>query len=175
MKLAKPELIKSAIFLAGLLVVLLVFDLPMSKNIKNIYAGLKTEKASLEKEQNSGNLFEKSYQSYQDLSEAIPAYQDLFKQTGQELSLITKLEKLAMTNNLEQHLDLSFQASQFSPAINKLGLKINLKGKFTDIVDYLTALGKMNFEIAVEALDVNQISADLLEVSFLTNTYWLKP
>ena len=175
MKLAKPEFIKSAIFLAALLIVLLVFDLPMSKNIKSIYAGLSVEKANLEKEQQAGHFFEQSYQSYQDLSQLVPSYADLFKAEGAELNLITKLEDLASANDLEQHLDLSFQRTVFSPAVNLLGLKINLKGKFADLTEYLAALKKMNFEIAAEAVDVTQIGVDLLEANLLTNTFWLKP
>ena len=173
MKFAKPELIKSLIFVVIFIVVLTVFDIPMSRNIGKIFQDFKNERELLALEYASGNYFEKSYENYQDLNSKIPSYENILILQGNELALITKLERLANENSLEQNLNMSSMKSNLSSKIEKLNLKIHLTGTYNDLVDYLIELKDMNFEITTAAFDIKKFGKDSLEANLLTNTYWL--
>lgn len=170
----QSELIKLAIFLVIFILILFIFILPFINLVNNFYDKLAREEKQLAAKYKSGDSFAKTKEDYQALADKIPPYQDLFSPSGQELKLITTLEKLAKTHNLTQKLNLNPTKISYSDQLEALSLELELKGSFNDLIFYLEELSKYNFKLNVSAVNLKQISQDLLEIRLLTNAYWLK-
>ena len=94
-KLPIVNLIKYAVLLIILVLVVLLLVSPNYNSLKNINLTLTAEAEALESKYTAGAGVEKFSQAYQSYYDKLPEYESLFIETGDELSLVTKLEELA--------------------------------------------------------------------------------
>ncbi len=167
------EIIKIVIFFVIFTLVLVIFNIPGIKKLNRTYQTLKTEELALKglaSEQQATEI----KQNYELWQKTIPDFPALLPKNGEELALITTLEKLAQDQSLSQKLNLSQTKAEFSEHIDSLSLAIELKGDFLALLNYLTELKKMPLRLSLNSLHLKQTETEILEAQFLTNTYWLK-
>lgn len=170
----QSELVKLAIFFTIFFFVLFAFNLPFAARVDDFYVKLKTEEQKLAAQYKAGSNLDKTQADYSSIAAHIPEAKDLFTKSGQELKLITDLEKLAAAHNLTQKLNLSPATVKYSDQLEALTLELALKGSFNDLVAYLEDLAKRHFSLNVSGINLMQVNQNLLEIKLLTNTYWLK-
>ncbi|MFA6304674.1 MAG: type 4a pilus biogenesis protein PilO [Patescibacteria group bacterium] len=171
----QSEYLKIGSFLLIFLSILIFFNLPPANNINKLFNLLKAEQATLTQQSNQGHNFANSLLDYQKFNEQIPDFKSVFSTAGQELVLITDLEKIAKNNHLKQELNLSESKTNFNENIESLGLNIKLAGSFADLLAYLQELEKIKYRLSVDSVSLIKSENDKgLEIQLLLNTYWLK-
>lgn len=173
-KFNKIEFIRILILIAVLVLVVLIFDIPLYKNISEIYQNLKMKKENFATQLNLGNSVEKSLEDYNKYHEQIPAFEELISKSGDELTLITNLEKLAQSHNLNQSLNLSSSKNQLTEQIETLQIGIDLIGNYQGMVNYIADLEKMNFKVLIKAINISTTLDNQLTAKLLVNSYWFK-
>lgn len=176
--LNQSEVVKISSISLLLLVVVLIYDWPLINKISGFHAAVEAEVANLAANSEQGNSFTKATLDWQQFSDKLPAAAKLLKPAGQELELIKQLEQTAAAAGLEQELTLNQNYQDWSDKIALLGLSAKLTGQFSNFVNYLAELEKMNFQLTVDSVSLKPAalsSADnRIEARLLLNTYWLK-
>ncbi len=172
LKFNKTEIIKNLILITILIVVMSVFNMPLYKKINRINIKFTEARDEYSANFEQGNSYEKSLAQYNNLIDKLPTFENTFYSAGQELTLITELEGLASKHNLNQIIDLSSEKKELSENVLSMGLKLDLSGDFSDIVNYINDLESMKFKISINSLNLQKLGGDQLKASLLTNTYW---
>lgn len=174
----QSEAVKIGAICLLLILVVLIYDLPIFKTINRWHNDVKGEVLGLEAQSEQGNSFTKASLDWQQASGKLPASGQLLKNSGQELELIKQLEKIASANQLKQELKLSQNYQAWSDKIVLLGISATLTGEFSDLLDYLVELEKLNFQLTVDSVALKPATqaeaTDQVEAKLLLNTYWLK-
>ncbi|HAH04536.1 MAG: hypothetical protein UV78_C0041G0008 [Parcubacteria group bacterium GW2011_GWA2_43_17] len=173
-KLPIVNLIKYAVLLIILVLVVLLLVSPNYNSLKNINLTLTAEAEALESKYTAGAGVEKFSQAYQSYYDKLPEYESLFIETGDELSLVTKLEELADKFSLNQKLDLGVNNTALSGHIIQVPFNFVISGTFDNFLQYLKALHQMPYNLTIQNIDVKQSGDARLEVKLLGYTYWLK-
>ena len=178
--LNQSEVAKISLIVLLLVLVILLYDWPILKRINEFYDALEAEVAALEAQNEQGNSFTKASLDWQQFSAKLPTSAQLLQPSGQELELIKLLEQQAEKNHLTQELTLGQNRRDWSPKIEVLGLSAKLTGNYSDIINYLENLEKLNFQLTVDsviikpATNLSAEAADQVAADLLLNTYWLK-
>lgn len=79
----------------------------------------------------------------------------LFVKKGEEIKLVTALERLAEQLCLEQNLSLSSTANKVSEHLSDFDLQITVVGNFQNLMKYLEALEKNDYLFAITGVSLN--------------------
>jgi len=171
MKLESLE--KYKIIILSILVILIniFFNFPYFSNLREINTKLSIEATDLETAYNQRQSHQRASNRYQEISQRIPTYNELFLKQGDELTLIQELESLAASNNLLQKISLSQSIKERNLIIYQLDLHLSLSGEYFNIINYLNELKNFKYKLTISMLDLQNVQ-DKLNLTLLASTYW---
>lgn len=143
-------------FLLLVLVIFLIIK-PAASEIKSITVSVRTQKEKLEKLYVAGQLLKTTQEQYQKIESQISEVSKIFITQGQELEFITRLEEIALKNNLIQKIDLqepiieeNQTKDQKDRQYETLPLRLNISGNYPNLLKYLTNLESLDYYINIE-------------------------
>lgn len=153
----EKKLIYLTIGIAGLfLIVGVTVIYPQYREIEKINQEIFAMRTTLEKKYETTKQMHKSQVNLTTAKKIAAELESLFVKKGEEIKIVTALEKLAEQLSLEQNLSLSSTANKISENLSDLDLQITVAGNFQNLMKYLEALEKNDFLFAMT--DVSLIS-----------------
>lgn len=150
----EKKLICFTLGIAGLfLIVGTTIIYPQYREIEKINQEISTIRTALEKKYETAKQMHKSQINLTAAKKISAELQSLFVKKGEEIKIVTALERLAEQLSLEQKLSLSPAANKLNDDLSDLDLQIAVTGNFQNLMKYLESLEKNDYLFAIT--DVN--------------------
>lgn len=135
-----------------LMVVIFALVLPYLAKIKGINAEIDSERARLEELYAKGQKLQDSKEKYFTIKEALPQLDEIFIKNNGELTLITKLEKIANENRVDQKIELADKKIEINKNLSKTLISLHVKGNYRNLLSYLQRLETAEFYLIIDSL-----------------------
>ena len=178
-------IVTSAIAAFGALVGFLII-LPTFQSIRDLQTLIGDTQRYLEEQYERTKKMKKSVHSLADVTEQIAGYELAVVKSGDELSIITQLEKLAVASAVSQTLKVALtdQPETKSPGAEKIPSTLRNKpffifsfvseGAFNNLVKYLKTLEAMPYYFNIDSLQFSKNKDnDLITLKFSGQLYIL--
>ncbi len=134
-------------YLLALFAIIVAFVVvPSVQDILTLKYDIQEERAKLEESYAKGLSLRKTKLQLISIQEDVEQLEQSMLRPGQELFLITTLEDIATSKNLEQEIVMDDLPDDVSQLI-KLPLQVELKGRFSDILFYVIEVERLDFYI----------------------------
>jgi len=164
-----------AIILIMIGIMVLVFIQPFFYEIKNLTEKIEKEREEIEILYQKGKTLAQAKNELEEIEKNKALLEGVFLETGEELSFITSLEKIANKNNVFQEVVLE-ERGPFQNNFETLPISLSLKGNFDNFVKYFDELEKLDFYFNVNYLNIFALTSQdsQLGASLGAKTYWRK-
>jgi hypothetical protein len=155
--------------LVALALVTTLMVVPSIKGIINLKKQTNTQRATLENLYEQGQDLKRSRQDYLLIKNELHRTQEIFIIKNDELNFITTLESLADEHQLELFLELSVdRVSQISTRLESIPVRLNLSGKYQNVINYLDSLESENLYINFKTVSISpgSSSAGPVQITF---------
>jgi len=152
-----------------ILFVLLVFVIiPFHNQINSYNNEIYDQRVQLAIQKQQRENIEETQRDYNKIKNEVDKISKVFIRKDKTLNLISDLEIIAAQKNIDQKIAITSNA-ETAPS-NTLDLKISLTGSFTNIVQYLVKLEKLDYYVVIDDLNfINQENGTSLQ--FSAHTY----
>ncbi|MBU1036745.1 hypothetical protein KKF32_01755 [Patescibacteria group bacterium] len=175
MKLSRYEIIKYSILLIILGGAFFFVFLPNFKNIQKINSDLSSQRANLEQQFKAKKNLEEFLADYHSIKSEIPSYEQMFTKEGDELSLITIVENIAIKYNISQDITLGTQKERIDNHLKRMTFNLSVNGDFNNFVNYLLELKLLNYKLIIRSLEIEKLEESKVTAELLGYTYWYLP
>ena len=181
---AKSKMIYSIIlFLVICLILIYAIVSPNVKKIKylqKLIIGQKIEaEQNLIRQQNLSSVTKKIKQ----IEAQIDTLNSVFIKNNKELEFITTLEGIAAKNNVNQTININFDATTAKQGYEIISLSLNLSGTYNNLINFLIDLETLSYYINIHSLSLSLAGAQKstpegeaapnnYSMTLLANTYW---
>ncbi len=124
--------------------------LPTIKYIKKLDQETSTLRQYLEKKYENTKTLRTSKEKIEEIQSIVSTYPDDLFYHGDELKLITSLERLAANNRVEQKIDNS-NLDKIGEAVN---LSLTVNGDYKNVLQYLSSLEKEKYYFTITNLQI---------------------
>ena len=140
--------------LMALILIVLIFTLalPYITKIKEINAEIDNERARFEELYVKGQKLQDSKEKYLTIKEALPQLEKIFVENNGELDLITKLEKIAGENRVNQEIELGDKKTEINKNLSKTQIALHVSGTYRNLLSYLQTLETAEFYLNINSL-----------------------
>jgi len=129
--------------------------IPTTNDIKQISDKIYNEKVDLEKRYIKGQLIKKLVEDFKKIKPQQEKLELIFIKEGTELNLITKLENLASTNNVD--LEINLENIRELNKLQSMQLQLSIDGNYLDTIAYLNDIERLNNYYNLDTIRVNTI------------------
>lgn len=172
MKFQDIEKIKFIFLIVILILVNVFINYPYSKKLKEIKNELNSEVDRIKIAFNIKQSPQETLNQYQEIKDQLINYEEAFFRQGQELDLFENLETLSQKNQLTYEINLDQSSQEINDKIYKLNIRLNLRGNYYNILNYLDELNNFQYKLTIKSLNLDK-QADDLNLTLLASSYWL--
>lgn len=161
MSIRKKTIIMVSIIVAAISAIAIFVIVPTIKNIKDISLKINSMKLEVEKNYDNRITLRNAIEKLKKIQAATEDFMDICIKEKEELNLITSLEDIAERYGLAQEINLIYdKETVVAQEKNQVGIQINLKGNYLDIIKYLYDLRRMPYYINLSSIAVNKFLKD---------------
>lgn len=166
---------------AGIVCLAVIFGLviPTLRDIQGLNRRILNERAELEERYNHRINSKIAIQNLRELKNELPTIVDkILSKRGEEIKLVTALENLASSYNLEQTLRIepSLESSiRRGTSFAKIPMIITLTGNFTDFIKYLSRIENEYLMLSPQVITANTTEKDgssKIEIRIQMLSFW---
>lgn len=173
MKIERKDLIRYLLLLAVFAVIIFVFFCPNLNKLIKIEDTFSAKLKNLENRLTDKNSTIGQTEEMRSLKSQFPDLNKLFYQEGDELSLITKLEEFAASNDLEQMISLNPKIEMLADNLKVIAISLKVDGSFINFLNYLQQLKTLNHQLTIENFDIMVSGNEMISANFYGKTFWL--
>lgn len=152
----------------GIFLITIFVIIPGVEYIINLRNDIKHTQAELDNSYNRAKQLRRSIQEIDNVKENIKKFKDVALPTNQELNIITEMENLAATHNIEQNMNINYidikknteaknkppnSPTQISGLHGYYQLSFLNNGNFVDHLKYLEAMEKKPYYVIINDLN----------------------
>jgi hypothetical protein len=129
--------------------------LPAIKDIKRINQSIAVELTDMEKKYKRSQLMKKVLRDFEQFKPTEKKFDSVFVVAGEELTLITTLEKIAGDLNLALDIELN-QPIAKNQIYDATPLKMKISGDLISTLKFLDKLSKLTFSYNISSVYINR-------------------
>ena len=128
---------------------------PSLQDILKLSNEIQTQREALEDMYQRGQNLKKTHEQFDQIQTETSKIKDLLLKKGEELNFITSLEEVASQNNVIQNIQLDTNNINHQNGYATMPAKLNLSGRYQDILGYLIDLEKLNYYLNITHIALN--------------------
>lgn len=169
---------KLFLFLTTLLIIILGISItilyPTVKTILSLGSDISQIQQSMEEKYEISQKLRRSFQEIDEVEKNTAKYSQAYIKKGDELGVITDLEKIATENNIVQNMNMTLVENQGTdkvamPEYYRISFVNN--GSFTDQISYLEALNKLPYYLIIQNINLEKRNKKINEINPLTLSF----
>ncbi len=144
---------------------------PAWNKIVAIKNEITTEKNNLEKKLDMGLNSKKIKADLQNVENKLAILDTIFIPQGDELSLLSSIENLAATSNVEVAIKPDFTGINMGNSIIRTPLSISATGRFDDLLSFLNSLDGTDYILIINQISMAKISEEKMSLGIAGEVY----
>jgi hypothetical protein len=176
MKLSRFEIIKYSTLLILFFLIFFLIFWPNYKKLLDVNKKFSDKVSALQKLSSSSENNEKYLADLEALNSQLPDFNQIFYKEGEELSLVTELEKISSDHNIgNQAIKFGSEKTKFDDHLKKLTIELSFNCNYSDFIAYLNELKTNNYKIIIQNINTKRSNKSQIEVILTGSTYWYIP
>lgn len=131
---------------------------PQYREIEKINKEIFGIRTTLEKKYETAKQMHKSQINLATAKKMSNELQSLFLKKGEEIKIVTTLEKMAEQSSLEQTFSLGSTSNKIKENLSDLDLRLTATGDFQNLMRYLEALEKNDYLLNISEINLSSKS-----------------
>lgn len=172
LSLKQQFFIVTSLLLLGCICMALFIVYPSIRNMNNIGNNIHSLQAELEADYTETQAMRRTLREIDTVDAEIQRYKEMALAIGDELAVITELERLATEHTLSQSLSAAYHAND-DPAVGLpyYTFSVVLSGTFDDIFSYIQTIEAKHYYVLIDSLELTQTSNAQTSLRFDARIY----
>ncbi len=172
LSLKQQFFLATGLLLLGCVGMLAMIIYPSVRHMRVIGTDIRDIQTELEQDYKETQAMRRTIRELDTVLEEIVLYEGMVMSIGDELAVITEIERLAKEHNLSQTLGASFQSTADSDVrLPYYNFSIVLNGTFDNVYTYLQTIESRPYYVLINSINISKAGEDNVTLRFDARIY----